>query len=219
MKQLKFTALIVVASLISSSASAIPFKHWGVKVGYTAAEQNWEHDWISNDDISMRPGFHVGVLSDWFDYKGLSLNVGIQYEQKGMNETINLVDEGGHDLGERTFTSRLDYISIPLLVKYSREWDEVSAYLLAGPRFDIFLGYADGDGDLVYGIEDEYKDFVFGLSGGFGIERRILSLQTIFVEFVYNYDPLWLYESTNIMTGNAFKVKNQSFNISIGIRL
>jgi hypothetical protein len=219
MKQFVFSALIVFIILISTCALAFPAKHWGLKLGYTSAGQKWEHDWISNDDISMRSGFHVGIFAEWFDYNYLSLTTGINYEQKGSRYTSNLTDDYGRSLGEQTLTSRLDYLSIPILAKYTKRKQEVSFYITAGPRFDIFLGYAKDKGNLVWGNEDKYKDVVFGLSIGFGLARTIYASREVLVEFIYNYDPMWLYNFKNARLINEFQIKNESFNISIGIGL
>jgi hypothetical protein len=37
------------------------------------------------------------------------------------------------------------------------------------------------------------------------------------VEFTYNYDVVWLEEFSNVMSGNTQRVKNNAFNVSVGI--
>lgn len=170
----------------------------------------------------MRAGFHAGLFTEWFDYNNLSLTTGINYEQKGTSYTAISYDDFGRNLGEQTLSSRLDYLSIPILAKYTIQLGEKSVYILAGPRFDIFLGYAKDEGNLVWGNEDQYKDVVFGISVGFGLARTIFESREIFVEFIYNYDPFWLFESKyKLFTPmeSEYRVKNESFNVSLGIGL
>ena len=186
-------------------------------MGYTGARQDWEHDWMSNDDISIRSGVHAGIFTEWFEHRGLSIRASFQYEQKGFEYTFMTADATGTIIGEMTSSSRLDYISVPILGKYSVGKDKWVGYFMAGPRFDIFLGAVEGGGNVLFGAEDDYKDLVLGLSAGFGIERKVSAKNRLSLEFQYNYDPFYLYESTNIATGNDFRLKNESFNISIGI--
>ena len=121
-------------------------------------------------------------------------------------------------MGPKTVTSRLDYLSIPILLKYAKRHPQLSAYILAGPRFDIFLGYANGRDDLVWGIEDDFKDVSFGLSIGFGLARTIFISREILIEFIHNFDLSWLYEYDSAHMSD-FRIKNKSFNISVGIGL
>ena len=219
MRSVKLLIIGILISMSTSSVSAAPLKHWGFKLGYTTAKQNWEHDWISNDDISLRAGLHAGVFTEWLELRGLSIRASFQYEQKGFEYTFMTADESGALLGEMTSPSRLDYISVPILLKYSVVKDKWVGSFMVGPRLDIFLGADEGEGNITFGFEDEYKDLVLGLSAGISVERKVTSKNWLLVEFQYNYDPFWLYEHTNIATGNDFRMKNESFNISIGITM
>jgi hypothetical protein len=104
-----------------------------------------------------------------------------------------------------------------MLAKYRIGGGEVAPYLLAGPRIDVFLGYSKDESNFVWGIEDDFNDVVFGLSGGLGMQWPVFGSREMLVEFVYNYDPFPLHEFTNQATGNTQSVRNDSFNISLGI--
>jgi hypothetical protein len=209
----RISLIIMLLFLFSESAFAHPLKRWGFKAGYTSAIQKWDHDFINDEDFLRRSGFHAGILTEWFDFNNLSVLVGLVYEQKGMGYTTT----EWASLEEITLYSRLDYLSVPLLAKYTLGSERLSTYLMAGPRLDVFLGYPADEDHLTWGIEDEFKDFVFGLSFGCGFENTTLISHTVFLEFLYNYDPLLLYEFTNILTDYECGVKNESFDISIGV--
>jgi hypothetical protein len=210
-------AALLIGLSCSSMANAIPLKSWGLKGGYTAAQQIWQHEWISGDEISWRSGIHIGAYGEWFDYEfhasgdrshRLSLTTGLDYEQKGMKWTTPTVSIYDPTPVIKTFDFRSDWLSVPVMAKYRVRGKRAAPYLLAGPRLDISLGSQDE-----LGPEDEYRDVVFGFSAGAGFEVLELGL---FFEFVYNYDQSWLWEAKNELTGNDIRVKNESFNISIG---
>jgi hypothetical protein len=210
-------AVFLVVLLCSSMANANPLKIWGFKGGYTAAQQIWQHERISQDEISWRSGIHLGAYAEWFDYEfhasanwshHLSVTTGLNYEQKGMKFTVATVTIYDPTPRNKTLDFYSNYLSIPMMVKYCVRGARVAPYLLAGPRFDVSLGSKDE-----LGPEDEYRDTVFGLSAGVGLEVSQLGL---FFELVYNYDQSWLWEAKYALTGNDIRVKNESFNISIG---
>lgn len=202
----------------SASAVALPLTGWGVKAGYTSATQVWEHDVLSSENFSMTPGVHVGVFTEWFGHGALSMLIGIQYEQKGTRFETAPPDFLPPGTG-RSFSgeSRLDYLSIPILAKLRAPARTLSPYVVAGPRLDVFVGYADDDDHLVWGVEDDFDDVVLGVSGGLGIEHVFGTSHVALIEFIYNHDPFWLYEFRSGLTGNEQKVKNESFNVSVGI--
>jgi hypothetical protein len=216
-KRSSVPAVFLVVLLCSSTANAIPLKSWGFKGGYTGARQIWRHERISQDEISWRSGYHLGAYAEWFDYAfhasadwshHLSVTTGLNYEQKGMKWTVATVTIYDPTPRNKTFDFRSDYLSIPVMAKYCVRGKRVAPYLLAGPRLDISLGSEDE-----LGPEDEYRDTVFGFSAGAGFEVSQLGL---FLEFVYNYDQSWLWETKYGLTGTDIRVKNESFNISIG---
>jgi hypothetical protein len=219
MKTLFLCATILYAVIISTPSNASPLKHWGFKAGYTSATLDWEHDFIPSEDLTRTSGLSVGVFTEWFDYRNLSLTVGMNYEQKGtgFHQDVRVFVPG--PVVAKTSFSRTHYLSFPFLAKYKIGDARVSPYLLAGPRVDVFLGYSKDESAFVWGIEDEFADVVFGLSAGIGTQWRAFGSRTMLVEFVYNYDPFPLYEFTNQATGNEQSVRNNSFNISLGLGL
>jgi len=101
--------IILACALFFSPVQAGQLKQWGIKAGYTGATQIWEvvwdYAWFDTEEISWRSGFHVGIYTEWFDYRNFSLIAGLNLEQKGMNYG--------------SITTRYYFLSVPVLVKYS----------------------------------------------------------------------------------------------------
>ena len=216
------TALLVVS--LHAPAQAGVLKHWGFQAGLTWASQKWEHPAIPNDDFSWKSGFQGGVFTEWLDHRFLSVRAAVQYERKGTAYTTEVTDLMGRSQGEQTFYSTLDYLSVPVLLKATTGSLPVAAYVVAGPRVDFLLGY--GKDDLIWGIEDDYKNVSFGLSGGLGVEMPVSGIGQLFFEVVYNYDLSQLYETTvpaGSIFGNTtdvpFRIKNESFLVTAGVGL
>jgi hypothetical protein len=216
--------MVLVMVSLHAPAQAGMLKRWGFQAGYVSSTQDWEHPYISKDDFSRKSGFHGGVFTEWLDYRVLSVRVAVQYERKGTAYTTEVTDTQGFSLGEQTFYSTLDYLSVPILLKATTGWSPVSPYLLAGPRVDFMQGYSTDD--WVWGFEDEWDTISYGLSGGLGIEMPVSGIGQLFVEFVYNYDLSWLFETTvpaGSIFGNPtdvpFRIKNESFLVTAGVGL
>ena len=208
--------LIVIPAHICSS----PLKHYGIRVGYTSARQIWKNDLVHQDDISWRSGVNVGVFTEWFNYDGLSLIIEIKYEQKGMGYSNYITNPFGQiSSSPVTYYSRLDYISVPFLAKYTFKGDPISSYVLFGPRLDYLADYAEGPDHLTWGIEDHFNDLVYGLTVGFGIQNHNILSRVLSLDITYNHDLKKLYEFTNLLSGNQQSIKNETFNISIGIEI
>ena len=220
MKRIGVLAALSIGLLFSSMANGMPLKSWGFKGGYTAAPQIWQHDWISEDEISWRSGIHVSAYAEWFDHElhasggmshRLSVTTGLTYEQKGMKWTTPTVSIYDPMPAIATYDFRSHWLSIPIMAKYCIRGERAAPYLLAGPRLDICLSSKDE-----LGPGDEYSDAVLGFSAGAGFEVLQLGL---FFEFVYNHDQSWLWETESELTGDDIRVKNESFDISMGYRM
>ncbi len=215
MRQLLTTILTFI--LITSSARTMPLRQWGFKAGYTGATQVWEvvwfPEWINTENTTWRSGFHFGIYTEWFDYRNFSLVAGLNFEQKGMDyKFIGITGD------PETLTSLYHYISVPVLVKYSVETRYLNPYVLAGPRMDISVPdnqYVHDDDP--WRVKPRFRNPLFGLSVGAGVERPLSGSRNILVEFVYNYDPSWMCDVDYAGPGNEIRVKIESFNITVGI--
>ncbi len=203
------TIIILAFTLISSSAHSKVLKNWGLKVGYTGATQIWEiNQPIYDMKISWRSSFHLGLYTEWFDYRGFSIIAGINFERKGM-EYEDMYSDG-------TITRLYTYLSVPVLIKYTMKTRYLDPYILAGIRVDRFLPglFLSMFSDYSW-READFDKYVFGLSAGAGVEIISDASTCISVEFVYNYDPYYMYNAEFDLPGSPDRIKNESFNISL----
>jgi hypothetical protein len=102
---------------------------------------------------------------------------------------------------------------LPVAARYSIRRGFFRPYILAGPRVDFFAGSTDD----IWGVASSYNNFIFGLSFGGGIEFWSDKKRSIFVECIYNYDIGYACETELLYPGGSVKIKNDSYNISLGI--
>jgi hypothetical protein len=192
-------------------------KSYGFKAGVAAESQKWEFATSTTlaVDTKIRPGLDVGIFLEWLDIPYLSILSELHYIQKGAKCTSNvmmtMVDRssplGYVDLGYY-FTPRLDYLSIPLLMKLRFELPILSVYLLAGPRIDIYLS-KHGDEGLM--VNKDYQNENIGGTFGFGLETLSLAPFNIGTEFRYSPSFQKSYSS------DYFSINNQSMEFLLVI--
>ena len=120
------SAALLVAALVPASASAQSFQA-GVKGGINVASISW-----SNQDpkpaISSRNG---GIIGGYVakDGKKMGLAVEVLYSQKGAN--LDFSSTGFINTAEL----KLDYVEIPVLVRFNIPNDKTVIHIYAGPVF------------------------------------------------------------------------------------
>lgn len=159
---------------------------YGVKGGAVLASQTWDYlAPISDLDTESRWGMDAGVFVEWLTMPVLSVSSEVHYIQKGMKLKVLLTNEQHPDgWGEYWIRSpRVDYLSAQLLAK-ARLWDqEISPYLLGGPRIDILLQTEGEEFELVL---DKFRGTDIGATVGAGIEVHLLDPVTLGLEFRYS---------------------------------
>lgn len=182
----------------------------GVKAGLSLANEKYKFKQIPIDpDPQRRTGWCASVFVEWLDLPSFSISTELMYTQKGMGMIFNETGPDGPEV-IRTFTvdNRLDYLSLPILAKIIMPTPVVSPYLLAGPRFDILLGYSSDNHafDLLY---DQFKSSTAGGTVGVGVNLK--PLFPLLAEARYNWD---LTDSFNIST---LEVSNNTFDLLVGL--
>ena len=161
MKTIKFRTLVLVLSLVMSVGAFAQDFHYGIKGGANFAVQSEVADYFNNSDI--RTGLHAGVYGNMSLNDKFSLQTEVNYEQKGSNS--------------ENVTSSYDYISVPVLVKYSLGKSDKTALTFninAGP-YVAFLLNAESEVNHGDGItntidaKDNTENVEFGSIIGFGM--------------------------------------------------
>ena len=154
---------LVLSLMVTTGIFAQDF-HYGLKGGVNLAVQSQLADYYDNSDI--RAGLSAGVFGNLVFDNGFALQTEVNYEQKG----------GKKD----DVTMKYDYISVPVLAKYSLGKSDRTALkfnINAGP-FASFLVNAENEIDndgvkSTIDMNDETKNAELGAILGFGMEYPI----------------------------------------------
>ena len=177
-------------------------------------------------DFDPEPAiFGSGGFIFQYNFKNfLSLKTGFSYQRKGYQLTdIPFSDASGNMLGTGKTSSRLDYLTFPVLVKASFG-KKVNFFVNAGPYAGYLLKKTDRT--KINGSSTTYTDDLsynyngmnrwdFGIAGGIGIAIPIRTYWVISVE-ARNYSGLldiaesnntkWLTNTTDLRVGVAYKL-------------
>jgi len=185
-------------------------KNHGLQIGITSANQEFSGSPfpLADLDLKRRIGFVGGVYVEWLNVSYISIITQIEYVQKGLGvESIVTGEDSPEPLGTKTDYSRLDYISLPILMKTSTQIKTVTPYILGGLRYDYLLSY---ESEFMSAVFDNFRRNILGGSIGIGIETNLTRLLNASLEFRYNLD------FTNSMNLYNKEAKNNSFDIRVG---
>lgn len=176
-------------------------------------------------DFDPQPAvFGSGGFIFQYNFKNfLSLKTGISYQRKGYQlKDIPFADQNGNILSNTaTSSSRLDYLTFPILVKASFG-KKVNFFVNAGPYVGYLLQKSDrlktGSSSSTSTDDFSYSGinrWDFGIAGGVGIAIPIRTFWVISVE-ARNYSGLldiasssntkWLTNTTDLRVGVAYKL-------------
>lgn len=160
MNNFKKQVLVITLSLIVTLGAFAQNMHYGVKAGANFAVQSEIADYASNNNI--RTGLTVGAFGNYSFNENISLQAELNYDQKGGKS--------------EDATSKYDYVSVPVLFKYSLGKSDKTAL-----RFNVNLGpYAAyllqsevEIGDQSIDMKDQTEDFELGGILGFGMKYPV----------------------------------------------
>ena len=129
----------------------------GLKLGYNLAAVSFDGE----TETGQRHGFHVGFYGESFLADPLALQIELLYSQQG----YELKDGNG------TFTQKLDYINLPLLLKL---YPSKNFFLEAGPQVGLAINHKE-EFDSNFGLfntsqEFDPRNFDWGLNFGAGFK-------------------------------------------------
>lgn len=197
-----------IASLVFSSSVSYSqtVKGYGVKLGAVSARQIWEP---YNQFPDYRWGLNAGLFIEFLDLRNVGVLMEWHFIQKGaeqsFRETTPAQPEGtGRYL---TYDERLDYFSMPLLLKLRIDSTSVEPYVLMGPQVDILIGKKGYTPMLI----ENFRDIEWGGTLGMGLEIRRLLPLNLMIEFRYNPSFTRAYEK------NSMTMVNKTFQILLGL--
>lgn len=210
--KLKFLALVT--TVLFPIVLNAQHHNKGFKIAYTSS--GIYHDQI-DDFASRRNGFNIALFYEIGMFKFLSLIPHIEYAQKGFVEKQVETNDIGEFIQNVEANTRLDYLSIPLLIKIKYPKIKPEPYLVIGPRFDYLIKKRNGvfhftQVDFKSQFADYLDEFVFGGSFGAGFQLAKIARFNTFLNFRYNFDF-----SDSVSKIEVITTKNNSYDIGLVI--
>jgi hypothetical protein len=201
---------------VVSNSQAQIIRGYGLKVGTTISNQDWEYSNTSglsklSFDTDSRFGLNIGLFIELLDIPFISIVTEVNYIQKGMKKElpVTTVSQPAGTGEFVTWNTRVDYINISAFGKLRINAGPLTPYILLGPKIDFEINKTNSLGPVSVVEENFYKNR-FGLKVGIGTEINLLSFNVL-AEFLYDADFNELYENETL------KVNSNSFDLRIGI--
>ena len=200
--------LLLLISIISIHVEALninSFESIGFKSGWV--NSNIESDFFFEN--RTKSGMDISLFIESEKFKAFKIVSEIHYTQKGIIDAYAIFDPLTFEILDMyELKHRLDYLSISILLKFYKELDVITPFLLVGPRFDYLFNYRSDIYDILF---NEVYNFVVGADAAIGVEMFIHeSLKGIF-ELRYSYDIT--------VSEDSYNSKNKSFQILIGMKI
>jgi hypothetical protein len=182
---------------------------FGVKAGVVSAGVT---DELTEDKFSERRGMAASVFAERRLLSFLSLVGEVGYVQRGFNETLSF-----DPLNEEAGT-RLDYLTIPVMMKLNYDSGLATLYALGGPRIDVLLnrepGVFKGFGTPPFKesrYADKYDSLAAGGTVGLGMTTPKRFPVRLLLEGRYEFDL------TDSYAPDPFDIHNRAFSIVAGV--
>jgi len=209
--------LLLAASVLPASQSnAQLLRSLGAKVAVTSASQKFDYAYSPfpgfRQDKKRRTGVNAAIFAEWLNTPFISIVTQLEYAQRGFTETIAPVASSPGIAVMDTRDNRVDYLSLPILLKASLSLGVFSPYVIVGPRLDKYLGYHDNF-IVPNSINEEFTKTLWGGSAGIGLELRTLLPVSLSIEFRYNADFADSYKDY------LLRVRNDAYDFWLGVAL
>lgn len=128
----------------------------GIKGGYNLAAVSFDGE----GETGQRHGFHIGVYGESFISQSVAIQPELIYSQQG----YEIEDANG------TFTQKLNYINLPLMLKV---YPSQNFFLEAGPQIGLAITHKEEYDGFISGSEEfEPDNFDWGMNFGGGIKTN-----------------------------------------------
>lgn len=153
-KYVTIALFLCIITTINAQNNPTPRSYVGIKGGYNLAAVSFDGE----GETDQRHGFHIGVYGESFISENFSIQPELLYSQQG----YEIADSNG------TFTQKLDYINLPLMLK---AYPSKNFFLEAGPQIGLAISHKE-EYDGLFSSSQEYdpKSFDWGLNFGGGFK-------------------------------------------------
>jgi hypothetical protein len=193
------------------------------KIGPTFSQINGERSFVSTESYldENYVGFYTSLGLDYLQKKGFSLSSNIGFYTTGGKDTVKLSDEMGNIIGDSTFTTKLDFITLNTIAKYNFIAEKkVSPFVGLGIGLNYLVSY-DDDFKILDNFDrsDELNILLWGLIGTAGVNIDLNKIR-LGAEFMYNYNLNKMIDYESIGgTSTQLRVNYYSVLFSVGYKL
>ncbi|MDI5950084.1 porin family protein [Flavobacterium yafengii] len=153
-KQITIALFFGVIATMNAQDNTIPKSNGGIKGGYNLAAVSFDGD----GETEQRHGFHIGVYGESFISESFSIQPELMYSQQG----YEITNSSG------TFTQKLDYINLPLMLK---AYPSKNFFLEAGPQIGLAVSHKEEYDGLFSGSQEyDPNNFDWGMNFGGGFK-------------------------------------------------
>ena len=153
-KQITIALFFGVITSMNAQDNTNPKSNGGIKGGYNLAAVSFEGD----GETEQRHGFHIGVYGESFISESFSIQPELMYSQQG----YEITNSSG------TFTQKLDYINLPLMLK---AYPSKNFFLEAGPQIGLAVSHKEEYDGLFSGSQEyDPNNFDWGMNFGGGFK-------------------------------------------------
>jgi hypothetical protein len=212
--------LIFVIALLPLPAQAQLIKAYGAKLGANSSRVTLSYVKSAFQyETERRTGVHAAFFLEWGRSSLISLITQVEYAQRGFAEEQTMTDELGQEKGVVCAKTRLDYVSVPIIIKLQYPRLVAGPYLVFGPKVDWLVHRTAGKFEFpIATIESSlykvFADQALSTTVGLGFAAEKLLHLPLLIETRYNFV---LTDNTDVKT--ISKAQNQSFDIWLGIKL
>ena len=212
MKTVCVLMVLALSGLGSMAQAQVPLG-FGFKLGCVAANQTGQMGHYLEESQDNRWGIIAGAFIDVLDLPHFTLTVEFDYVQKGAKSTLIVTWPDGEErpLG----STRVDYLSVPLLAKIHTAVGRLTPYLVIGPTVDVPFN-TDFDGYMMLSDRadhdrGDFKRIDVGAVFGFGLE---LPAHPVIPVVEFRYCPSF----TKAIDTKGFSMWNRSIELLLGAR-
>ena len=220
MKRFQKVILTTLFVVISSSITFAQFSSVGIKGGLNLSKLDYKDD-LQGYDFTFRQGMNLGLFTEYNLSNDLLIYAEAIYSMRGTEYGLEEFTLGGITVPAHKFIQKLDYLEIPLMIRYNFLLDsKLTPNVFLGPVASFLLNekielIEEDISKGEVGQEDQIKSTEFGIILGIGADYSLPSGKIVF-DIRYHYG---LTNVNNVEQGSKINSSTISFNIGYGFNL
>jgi hypothetical protein len=187
--------LVAAAFLFISTSASAQNKEFNIGISGSPSFIYFRSDVLDKDDQDPCLGFSSGLSFEYRFSDLLSVATNASYELKGSRLNLVTTDNLGNTLGTAKIFYNYNYLTLPILARFSFGKEEARLFMNAGPFLGILLQQKSkikylSEQKVTYENTAAYKTLDFGLSLGAGFIGELGQKMNLTFEARYNFGIL-----------------------------